>query len=762
MEVTDTRKQFAGRPAEADNFVDVLRYRARLQPDDVACTIVHEDDTQISSTYSELDRRARSVAAFLRQRVSPGARVLLMYPNGIDFVATFFGCLYAETIAVPVYPPVADRIDRALQKLVGIVASAQPSFGFTTAEWCNGATVHASTLPWHSLSEIGLEQADTWREPSCKPETVAFLQYTSGSTGEPKGVIVCHGNLIHNDRLLGEWFDFTPSSQYVSWLPLHHDMGLIGSLLNAINGGIPIVLLDPVDFLKRPWRWLEVISACRATHTGAPNFAYELCVRKTTPGQRASLDLSSLKLAYNGAEPIRPETIDAFAAAFSACGFRKTAFWPCYGLAEATLCVSGGPAGRGPQSVSIADPDLQSSSAPAHSNFPTADRTWISCGPGAPDQCIVVVDPVSLTVLGDDRVGEIWVTGPSVCQGYWQLQALSRETFAAQLPNDKRRWLRTGDLGLLRHGELIITGRLKEILILRGRNFYPQDIERTVEREAAGVLRLGCCAAFPIDRGGQERLAIVAEVDRHYPFGPDQAETLVRRLRAAVASEHQIALHLLVLAPASSVPKTSSGKLQRRKCREQLLQGAITEISRWELTTDSSQEDLVKLPQMTMDKEPPFDFVSVSGALIRILARLTGLPQSQIDLNGPLSAFGVDSLKAVEILAELEVWSGRNIKGDGIDVDIPLRELAEIIVASGDDTDPARIRAVLIKAIERVSGNIGTPVADDIPLSSYGIDVSRASDIAAEVADRTGLRLPLELISPASSIRMIIAAFAAH
>jgi acyl-CoA synthetase (AMP-forming)/AMP-acid ligase II len=400
---------------------------------------------------------------------------------------------------------------------------------------------------------------------------VAFLQYTSGSTSTPKGVIVTHANILANQRMIAGGFGSSERSVVGSWLPLYHDMGLIGCVMHPLFLGAPGYLMSPVEFLKAPVTWLRMISRYRVTLAGGPNFAYERCVRKVTPAQRVGLDLSSWTIAFNGAEPIRAETVDAFTAAFRDTGFRPEAMYPCYGLAEATLYVTGEPPLRGPVIRAFGVDELERDGRAA----PTADpggRRLVSSGRTWGAQRIVVVDPLEGRPLPDGGVGEIWVRGPNVAKGYWNRAGASAETFDARLPDGDGPYLRTGDLGFLLEGELYVTGRIKDLIVVRGRNHYPQDLERTAE-EADSRARAGCGVAFGIEENGAEQVVIVQEVERD--LSPEDLARLARAIRRAVASAHDLSPRAVVLLPPGEIPKTSSGKIQRGLTRERYLDGAL-------------------------------------------------------------------------------------------------------------------------------------------------------------------------------------------
>jgi acyl-CoA synthetase (AMP-forming)/AMP-acid ligase II len=540
-------------------------------------------------TFAGLDLRARAIGAALQRLGAGGQRALLLYPPGLEFVAAFFGCLYGGVVAVPAYPP---RSARNLPRLLEIARDARPAVALTTGQLAAAIGGLANQVPelaalrLVTTDELPLDQADSWSDPGVSGSTLAFLQYTSGSTAAPKGVMVSHGNLLHNEEMIRQAFHQTAESMIVGWLPLYHDMGLIGNVLQPLYLGARCVLMSPIAFLQSPKRWLAAISRFRATTSGGPNFAYDLCVRKIAPADRADLDLASWDLAFNGAEPVRPETMARFAEAFAGCGFKAGAFFPCYGLAEATLFVAGGSAaGSAAAAPRIAAFDRVQLEAGTARPLPAADpasRTLVSCGRAWLGQELAIVDPATLTRCPDGQVGEIWLRGPSVAQGYWRRPEATAETFDGHLGGEPAEdrvapFLRTGDLGFVDGGELFVTGRLKDLIIIRGRNLYPQDIELTVERSHP-ALRPGCGAAFSIELGEEERLVVVQELERNATDTPPPAETVEEigdAVRRAVAEEHEAQVQQVVLLRAGSIPKTSSGKIQRRACRAALLAGKL-------------------------------------------------------------------------------------------------------------------------------------------------------------------------------------------
>ena len=527
--------------------VDLLRDRAGIQPTDRAFLFVDGGTDDQWITYSDLDRAARTIAGKLSAYRVTGQPVLLLYPPGRSYVEGFLGCLYAGAIAVPAYPPDPARLGRTLPRLRSLVADCGATVALSLSWLAESAQAMAeqapelATLQWVSTDDGNA--VDEWMPPRIDGGSVALLQYTSGSTGAPKGVMLTHDNLRHNLGLIRDGFSATASDVGMSWLPPYHDMGLIGGVLQPIYTGLPVALMSPLTFLSRPMAWLETVSRLGVTISGGPNFAYDLCVRKSTPEQRRSMDLSRWEVAFCGAEPVRAESLNLFAEAFAEAGFRREAFYPCYGLAEATLIVTGGRRGGGART----------------------SGKGVSLGRVLGDQRLHIVDGEAGQIRPTGVEGEIWLSGPSVAAGY---RGRSDTAFSGVLQGDPdRRYLRTGDLGYLDSvGELVVTGRIKDMIIIRGRNIYPQDLEQAAE-QIAGV-RPGCTAAFGFTDGGQEQVGLACELRPE-----SDADTVAAAVRQALSEVHEISVAVLILLAPGQLPKTSSGKVQRHACREAYLAG---------------------------------------------------------------------------------------------------------------------------------------------------------------------------------------------
>nr|VFJ49400.1 MAG: HAD-superfamily phosphatase, subfamily IIIC/FkbH-like domain-containing protein/thioester reductase domain-containing protein [Candidatus Kentron sp. FW] len=692
--------------------VELLRRRAKTQSDKTAYTFLKNGETEEASlTYGRLDEQARAIAVRLREITSPGERALLLYHAGLDFICAFFGCLYAGVIAVPTYPPRHNRTDA---RFAAIALDAQASVVLTTAEILSGLDARLTETPqlknihWLATDDLDTEAASNWQMPDIDGDTLAFLQYTSGSTGTPKGVMISHGNLLYNEEMIYRGFGHTEETIGVGWLPLFHDMGLIGNVLQPLYLPFPIILMSPVAFLQKPVRWLRTISGYKATTSGGPNFAYDLCVEKITPEQKAGLDLSSWEVAFNGAEPIRAETLKRFTEVFSSCGFRREAFYPTYGMAETTLFVSGGLKTAAPVVF-----DIEKDAIEQHRVVAAPDREggrkMVGCGRSLLDQKIIIAHPEALHQCPDRQVGEIWVSGGNVAQGYWGQSEETKETFRAHLADTgEGPFLRTGDLGFLKDGELFVTGRLKDLIIIHGQNHYPQDIELTVER-AVGFVKANGCAAASITVEGEERLVIAMEANRELtrkikavrkqqaPSPNEHNEqsakareeldrtvaNLAHRVRETVAREHEISLYALAFVKPGEFPRTSSGKVQRRACRTLFLERKDEVACFWyeagrmgkgaqrraHHPSSGSMGPMSPMSPMGLEsvgsemgtslRDFAHPTAAITSWLTAKIAKLAGIPPEQIDTDHPFAHYGLDSVAAAGLSGELGDWLGK-------------------------------------------------------------------------------------------------------
>lgn len=568
------------------NLVDLLQYRAVVQPELKLYTYLADgEDEEVSITAAELNRRAMSVAAELKGPLEKPETALLLFPPGLDFIAGFMGCLYAGVIAIPAYPP---HFRRPTPRLDSIILSSGTTVALTTGQMM--ADIVGQLDPTSRIASLRLVAVDRLKaagQYACEPCSggqLAFLQYTSGSTGNPKGVMVTHGNLLHNMGLIAKYFRLSPQTKIVNWLPAYHDMGLIGQLLMSLMLGCELAFMSPVNFIQKPIRWLKAITKYGATYSGAPNFAYELCVSKFNPEADGDIDLSSWELAFNGAEPVREETLRRFVDTFAPYGFRANSLAPSYGLAEGTLYVSGCKKEEPYTAIWLKSDQLEQNMAVETAAGAPGSRPMVGCGIIVPEQRTIIVDPQTHIPCGEMEVGEIWVSGPSVAQGYWRNPEASEEDFGAVPAADSpegRTFLRTGDLGFIRRSELFVTGRIKDVLIVAGRNHYPQDLELTIQSSHPAI-RNEYIAVFQTVKDGREIVVAVAELNReHRQLTKRQDDLALLRkevltaARTAVAEAHELMLDDVVLIKTGTIPKTSSGKIQRRLTKsmyeEQLL-----------------------------------------------------------------------------------------------------------------------------------------------------------------------------------------------
>jgi len=567
--------------AEYSSLVDVLRHRAAAQPNDPAYIFLPDrGGAPLSLSFAELYAHARVVAASLAERGKKGDRAVLIFSPGLDFIVAFFACLLAGVIAVPMMVP---RRGSSRDASAAILADCTPRFAMSRSDLLTDARpdlkerLRTSQLDWVFVDSRNIPSGELQSPlPIPMREDIAFLQYTSGSTSAPKGVVVCHGNLLENSEMIRIAFGNTRTSVHVSWVPLYHDMGLILNVLQSIYVGALCVLMAPVGFLQRPLSWLRAIDHYRGEVAGGPNFAFDLCVHRHRPEEIQGIDLSCWRVAYNGAEPVRASTIHRFASTFAPYGFDAKSMRPAYGMAEATLLISTGPRGAAPVTRKVSRDALQRSHAVAPAQMEDA-QILVGCGRELLGERLAIVDPETRTPLEPGLIGEIWVAGPHVAQGYWRNPDATVSVFRASTASSVTElWLRTGDLGFLdEDGELYITGRIKDLIIIRGTNHYPQDIEETVQ-DCHAALRRHCGAAFSVpDQNDEEQLVVVQEVERNFRRQTD-VEAIIALIREGITTEHEITAREIVLIRTGSLPKTTSGKIQRHFTRQMFLAGSLS------------------------------------------------------------------------------------------------------------------------------------------------------------------------------------------
>ncbi|MCA9143077.1 MAG: aminotransferase class I/II-fold pyridoxal phosphate-dependent enzyme [Planctomycetaceae bacterium] len=672
----------------ATNLVDSLRYWTEQTPDSVAFYFSDGEAEELRLSYEGFDRRARAIGAHLLEKGMQGERVLLLYPPGLDFVTGFMGCLYAGATAVPAYPP---RRNRYMSRIDAISDDAQAKAVLTVADVADrvqGMLKEAPALEaamWIATDQIPDDAADSWVLPKFDDSSLAVLQYTSGSTGNPKGVMLSHANIIHNCRLIVHAFEADINSVGMSWLPTYHDMGLVGGVLMPLFIGRPNILMSPMSFLQKPVRWMRAITKYNVTISGGPNFAYDLCVDKITDEELAGLDLSSWLVAFNGAEPIRSTTLKAFIERFSSVGFRPEACYPCYGMAETTLIVTGSHRKNPPIIRNFDGPALDEHRVVFASPDEEGSRSLVGCGHVLPEEEVIIVAPESRKRLPEHQVGEVWVRSPSVGKGYWNKPDVTQEIFQAVTSRGESGYLRTGDLGFMDDGELFVTGRLKDLIIVRGVNRYPQDIEQTVERTDPR-LQAGAAAAFAVDLNGRECLIVMTEVERtrHKDWS-----SVIQAIRSNVTREHELPPDVIALVRFGSMPKTSSGKIQRHACRAAFLEDSLPVVARWtawsggeevedwdtivvESTAATVTTPTVRREAGSLQGEVNLNVADVVMQHVREIAkeRANGLT-----LDSNILGLGLDSLERLQLAHALEDAFGGRFPEDVLSVIETCREV---------------------------------------------------------------------------------------
>lgn len=627
--------------ADSVTLIDALLRQQRVMPSKIAFRFLADGESESGRlTYDELFRRAATVAAGLQKRGMFGQRVMLVFDSGLDFVIALWGCLLAGATAVPTVPPDPLRLRRTLPRLQAIAADSLPAAALTASGHQRQVVLQAMgavsrSLDTLSFDELTAANSSHWRPPPIEDDSPAVLQYTSGSTGTPRGVLLSHRNVLSSVAAMCR--EDVPNAVGVTWLPPHHDFGLIGGMLLPVYAGRETIFMPSAAFVQRPLRWLAAISRYRGTTSGAPNFAYELCTRKVRPQELDGLDLSSWRVAVVGAEQVRSGALAEFAAKFAAAGFRPEAFLPAYGLAEAVLNVTSGRwfdlrVERCFSRKHLAEGRVRL----AADNAPDSWRL-VGCGRAWSGQRVEIVDPATLRRSPADTVGEIWVQSPNVALGYWNRPQESRATFDARTADGEGPFLRTGDLGFFHEGELFVVGRIKEMIIIRGRNYYPHDIEAAVAR-GHSALKPGGGAAFACELGGTERVVIVHEVRRGPGFNAEQVMAAIRR---ELAAEFFLAPGAVVLIPGGALPRTNSGKTARTVCRDHFLRGRLPVVAQWHAASlDRRDQSERPMPQTPLEMEIARHWREV-------------LQVESVALDDNFFELGGNSLSAVELYTRL-------------------------------------------------------------------------------------------------------------
>ena len=633
------------------NMIDVIRHWTAIKPDEEILRFYPqgEGDSEAYS-YQAFDSRCQAIASQLQPY--KGQRLILLFHSGMEFLEAFFACFYAGVIAVPAYPP---RRNQNLDRLLSMINDCRPQAFLS----CDAVLQQAKplceevfdtatlTLPWINTDSIDNTAAAQYQHYSPAADDIAFLQYTSGSTGLPKGVMVSHGNLVANVAMAKQAFDLPDNLRCVSWLPLFHDMGLIGAVMMPIYWGAGAILMPPAAFLQKPLRWLQLLSKYGQqgpVGCAAPNFAYQLCIDQIADSELDHLHLSPWIFSLAGAEPNRSSTLNDFCQKFARCGFQADSLAPSYGMAESTLLSTTGRFSAN-KTVAISNTALQQNRFEPDSR---SDVTLVSAGRSAAPQKMCIVDAETGIEKSDSEIGEIWLAGPHIAKGYWGQQALSETTFNAFSADGSGPFLRTGDLGCIVDDELFITGRLKDLLIIRGRNHYPQDLELSCS-EASEALHLDNSAAFTIDDEGGEKLVLVQEVNRSHRKDFD-SDAAVHSIRQAIAQQHGVEVHAIAFIRFASIAKTSSGKIQRHKVKQQYLHNSLMQVALWQAEPTAALPAIPSTPLADMDEQALQQWIQ------NWLAIKLQMPQSDIPLDAPLDGLGLDSVDLVQLSGELERW----------------------------------------------------------------------------------------------------------
>lgn len=712
---------------------EMLIHRAASHPERPAVTFLNDDGGEATLTYGELQQRARRVAAALIETgCKPGDRAVLLFPPGLEFIVGFFGCTDAGLVPVPTCFP---KPGRAMPRLDSAARDCQPTVLVADRETIAGLnperlgdTVARLTV----VATDGVGEGDSNRTDPIDGNDLALLQYTSGSTSEPKGVMIRHRHLLANLEAIRQGFGLpwqpttgTECDTGVFWLPAFHDMGLIGGILEPLYVGSRTVLMSPRRFLMHPARWLEAITRFRAVVSGAPNFAYQLCADRITGRQLEELDLRRWKVAFCGAEPIAPATLNAFIEAFDVAGFQHDVFYPCYGLAEATLLASGGDGPSEPLVVSFDRAKLgrgegQEATDAGRTGEGGSVQRLVGCGHPVKGTELLIVDPQTRTRCRESQVGEIWLRGPSVAAGYWNREQENGEIFGARLADGAGPYFRSGDLGLMHRGELFVTGRVKDVIILRGRNHYPQDLEESVREAIQDSLTK--CAAFAVSGPHGESLTVVAETPRH--LSDEALPGLVRQVRKQLIEEHEIDARRVVLARLGSIPLTTSGKVQRSLCRDLLQRGELKIRFEWERRSQATDGQPLPALEITRDADPESikrTALTIERWLIGWLVQRTDVPEDMVDRDRPLAEYELDSLAAVELSGELEDWLGL--------------ELTPVL--AWNHPTPARLAMHLAETLAGVDSTEQEETVDDAGLEDLLNEIESLSDDEIENAFAT-------------------------
>ena len=636
---------------ESESLVEILVKRADLQPNHVVYRYLGDGVNETEKfAFKEIDVVARAIADELAKKLVRGDRVLLLFPQGLQYIAALYGCFYGGFIAIPAYPP---RRNRKTDRINAIIEDSGAAACLATREVFNTVERNFSDnslfaeLQWFIYEEVSKSGSPSTIARLPKPEEVAFIQYTSGSTGNPKGVMITHENIIYNSDFIRRSFGFSSDTIGMNWLPVFHDMGLIGGIFQAAFLGLLNVGMPPVAFLKNPLNWLKAIDKYKATTGGGPNFGYDYCVQKIKPEEVNGLDLSSIKNFYCGGEPVRRKTFEAFPKAFSAAKVRTNQMFAVYGMAETTLIVTGGDPATEPHYVRVSKEALSRNRLV----FVSPDEKGVdlvSNGHVWMETEIAIVNPDTFEETDENSIGEVWIKGPTVAKGYWNKPEETRRTFKAFMKNNSGPWLRSGDLGFIFKNELYITGRLKDLIIIRGVNYYPNDLEYSVQN-AHPAFKSNAGAAFSVQYDGIEKLVIVQELERNFLRNAD-FDALMAQIRKTVADDHELEVYAVVLIRTGSIPLTSSGKIQRRQTRYEYLTDRLNVVARWHIESKQDNDEPVQAAVPTEE--------GIRAWLVQWIMNNQHFKREEIDLNTPITSYGIDSLAAVTLEQEISTQFG--------------------------------------------------------------------------------------------------------
>jgi len=624
------------------DLVKMLQFRSSSQNSETACILLEDGFTEKEvRTFGEIDLRAKSVGASLQKLGKKGDPVLLLFPTGIDFIIGLFGCFYAGMIAIPAYPPRKNKVN---ERFHSILNNSEAQIILTNDLLFKNINTYLESKSLDSqinvlnYNEIEPECSKDWIDPEIDSDDLAILQYTSGSTGEPNGVMVSHANILYNCEFIYQSYDLSQKSTLVNWLPNFHDMGLIGCVIEPIYGGFKNVMIPPNVFLQNPQTWLNAISKYKGTTAGGPNFCFDFCLERIPEEKRKGIDLSSLTVFWTGAETIRKTSIEEFTNDFRDSQFRKHQFFPCYGLAEATLIVTGGKLDKEPVYLKLNRKAIEVNSIEPATQAHSETENYVGCGFPWINTTVYIVDPKTHQKCNKNEIGEIWVSGPAVAQGYWNNPQLTNQVFNAHIKNSNEGpFLRTGDLGFVREDQLFVTGRLKELIIVNGKNYYPQDIEN-IMHHSHDALRINAGAAFSVEWENKERLVVINEINRTF-IQDLNADEVINSIRKAIFEEYDILPYSIILIKTGSLMKTTSGKIKRRASKEAFLDDKLVKLAEWQMPIIDPNQDQHEYLSTNSLKDWLIDWISFN----------IGLQKSQIDPDIAITNYGLDSLMLVQL-----------------------------------------------------------------------------------------------------------------